>query len=81
MKITNTNRPMALDIKRFYAPFKLKHSCPKCGHDCGDYFEDNYISYPIINQAENIDFYCDECGHEWSGQIKIRVTAKVVDGE
>ena len=81
MKIEDNPAPVELD-KRFYPPFKIVDDCPTCGKEAVACDSDAYLSYPWVNKAEEIYFYCGDCEEadrnpvEWSKFIIIRITAE-----
>lgn len=60
--------------KRFYVPFVVQDDCEECGTVAKVDLEEQYLSYPVIGQPENIYFYCRNCEHEWQGRVVLDVT-------
>jgi ribosomal protein S14 len=80
MEIKNTKAGVQQD-KRFYFPTKIKDKCPICGHGIEkDFSTGEYLSYPVTNKPFFFDFYCEECGHEWTSlrKIVLRITLEEV---
>lgn len=86
MRIVNNTEPTTIEVKRFYTPFTLYDNCPKCGSESTSLATGDYLSYPVVNGPERINFYCgkpidskSDCDTEWSKWICITLTAKEVD--
>lgn len=63
-----------LSIKRFYLPIKIERSCPGCNNECEVDLNDNYLSYPTVNQKEQICFYCNECDQEFGVDAILKIS-------
>lgn len=66
-----------MECKRFLLNgVKVLFKCPECGcagYDCGEPEGYSYLSYPKMNKPMDYDFYCDECEHEWSERVILKV--------
>ena len=80
MKIENPYTDFQLDVKRCYVPFTVSKDCPKCGQKCIGCGPDDYLSYPVINGREKVNFYCNECDWEESAEIIIRFDVVAAPG-
>jgi predicted RNA-binding Zn-ribbon protein involved in translation (DUF1610 family) len=72
-----------LDVKRFYIPgVIIQDNCPNCGvetrYDMGGL---HYLSHPIANKPMQFTMYCNECDHEWSIKIILRIGLEISHGE
>lgn len=65
-----------LDIKRFYFPFVVQGNCPKCGKFFKRDFNEDYISYPTVNEFAVVDFfhYDDESNTECEFELEMRLS-------
>ena len=71
-----------LDIKRCYLPgVVLEGPCPKCGEPVVKDFEEDYLSYPNVNEPVEATCFCGECGHKWTVTLRLNVTLEVVKPE
>jgi len=77
MKVTGKPVPFQGEKRQFIPGYKLTGPCPNCGADYSRDFEDNYLSYPTINEAMEYDCYCHKCEHEWAVNIEIRLTVRL----
>ena len=66
-----------LDVKRFYFPFVLKRKCPVCGHLNEHNFEKWYLSYPVLNCKEDVNFCCGECDHEFTVGVTLKLGLEI----
>lgn len=55
-----------LDIKRMYLPLEIDMECPYCGNKYRHDFEEQYLSYPNINEEEDNEVECEECENTYS---------------
>jgi len=57
-------------------PEKIGIECSKCGLTDARDLGDHYLMYPKTNEPIKFGFYCqnEDCQHEWSEQIILRVT-------
>jgi hypothetical protein len=93
VKIVNRAKECGTSEKRFRFPCSVFDTCPKCGAEVEKDFEEDYLSYPSFNTAEDVNFYCwvrnpdptaeDDlgCGHEWTEQIILRLTVEEAPGK
>ena len=81
-RIENTcgSGPNELPIKRFYLPFRLVDTCPKCSREVVRNFDTDggYLSYPTVNKPETVSLWCDDCGVEWLVAIRLDFRLTVV---
>lgn len=68
-----------LAVKRFYFPFVLKRKCPVCGYLNEHDFEREYLSYPVLNVKEKVGLYCDECDHEFTVGVTLKLSLEIDD--
>lgn len=68
-----------LDVKRFYFPFILKRKCPVCGYLNEYNFENEYLSYPVLNNKKPVWFCCYECDHEFSVGVMLKLSLEIDD--
>lgn len=66
-----------IESKRLQLPVKVKVKCPNCGHEIEINFERDYLSYPAINEFENVGFCCYECETDSEVMIKLKVGLEV----
>lgn len=74
--ITNTS---SIDVKRFYLPLTIKLTCPKCNTVNDHNLNDNYLSYPTINNPEDIGVYCKKCEDYFNASITLKIAIEVND--
>lgn len=67
--------------KRFCIPVEIETTCPHCGTKNIDDYEDQYLSYPIINVREQRYVYCDNCEREYWYGVKIGVSLIITNPE
>ena len=73
-----------IPIKRFYLPFVVSDTCPKCGAKASaDLMRDGeYLSYPSLKKPEAVYLSCETCGKEWTVHLRLSFSlALVPDGE
>ena len=69
----------SIDAKRFYMPgVTLEATCPECNKACTVDFESDHLSYPDAGKPFSHGLYCSECEHEWSVNLELKITLKVV---
>jgi len=82
-EIENKQTLKEVGSKRFYVPAKLKDICPACGKPIIYDFSEFYLSYPKMNEAEEVSLYCEDadggCGHEWSVKVILRITLDLAE--
>lgn len=81
MKINNSAAEVQM-AKRCHIPVIISDKCPVCEHIVeDDLSEGKYLSYPSTNEPFFYDFYCKECGHEWTSikKIVLRITLEEVE--
>ena len=87
MKIEHLTAPSEIDSKRFYAPLRFIETCPECGREVVKDCEDDYLSYPKLNEPTKIHFYCSyvdeetdqDVEHEFERWAILRITAVAVE--
>lgn len=63
-----------IEVKRFYIEgLKMYYTCPSKNHMWND-----YLSYPDMNIPMDLHLYCNECDHEWTEKIILKVSIEVV---
>jgi hypothetical protein len=80
MQVQGTVKPgIELEIKRCYLPgVSLEGTCPKCGAPYARDCEDDYLSYPTVNEPFKETCYCAKCQHEWKVTLRLTITLEVV---
>lgn len=69
-----------LEIKRFYIPGAVIESeCPKCNSPIEVDLGDEYLSYPVMGQPEEVSFYCDDCDHYWIVNVILELSIKLAE--
>jgi len=63
-----------INVKRFSLPVILKSTCPICSEELENDLNDNYLSYPTTGINEHIHFYCDECDHEHTRDLILKMS-------
>ena len=71
-----------IPIKRFYLPFVVTDTCPKCGAEASsDLTRDGeYLSYPSLTKPEEIYLSCGTCGRQWSVRVRLSFSFTLVGG-
>lgn len=65
--------------KRTNLPLEVSSVCPLCLVTVKkDLSKDHYLSYPAIDEPEDLYFYHDVCGQEWSHCVVLEVTLREV---
>lgn len=77
-KVTNLNKKMKTNEKRFRLPCIVESECPHCKEVNRKDMTDHYLSYPTINQYDKIHFCCKECDEEFSVELILRVRLETV---
>ncbi len=77
MKNIKIEGSQELEIKRFYLPVVIKDKCPNCDGEISQDLEDQYLSYPTLNKAENIHLECESCDLEFQIPITLRISLDV----
>ena len=68
-----------MDIKRFYFPHKYKFKCLECGKEIVYDFEDDYISYPVVNKKSTLYLICNYCNAEYEIDYELRIDIEFYD--
>lgn len=75
-----------IEVKRFYIPGVTVYStCPNCMKEHKFDFDNEYISYPVVNAPEKVHFYCTDCDEagedvfEWTEELILRMTLESAD--
>jgi len=82
INIETKDEEFEIEVKRFYFPVKINWKCPN-GHINVRDFEEDYISYPLVNKEMNFDFYCQECDEEgiedpvYETNLKIKINIEI----
>lgn len=69
---------MEIDAKRFYIDKVVKKKCPNCKKKVVRDFNDEYLSYPVLNKAMNISFWCSNCDYSWPEKFILKVELEEV---
>ena len=64
---------VAINVKRFYLPVTLKSTCPNCSEELEYDLNDEYLFYPKVGENQHINFYCDECDHEHTRDLVLKM--------
>jgi uncharacterized protein YlaI len=75
--ITENKDNFKIQVKRFYLPYNIECKCPKC-NKIVEFNDNDYITYPILNKELEINFYCENCYHEFEKKIVIDIVVKEV---
>lgn len=68
-----------IDCKRFYMPgVALSTHCPECLISVIHNFSEHYLSYPKPNEEFLYYLYCNNCHHEWSINVILKVSLDMV---
>jgi hypothetical protein len=72
-----------LSIKRFYLPFIVSDTCPKCSQVAeADLNRDgSYLSYPSLTKPERVYLYCESCKKDWCVCIRVTFSLALVPDE
>ena len=83
MLIEKSNMKFDIDIKRFYAPFKIHTKCKneECGKIFTKDFNLDYFSYPSLNEPIEEYLYCDECDEEHEFKLLLKLDLEVLEHE
>ena len=84
--------PFRMDNKRVHLPFQVTATCPKCGTELTQRYNDdhgsdgNYLDYPIIGAPFDLNFYHgsngpdgEYCGHEFSVSVILEFLLTVAE--
>lgn len=71
MKIKNKKEKFVLEIKRFYFPSKITWTCDRCNEENIMDFDEDYLSYPPVNEVFDLDLYCPNCDNEHVVKAKL----------
>lgn len=77
--VIDNNCKYELGIKRCYLPVRITDKCFNCGVVRTVDLDSYYVSYPTLNMAEPISFYCENCDHEWDVNIVISLNIKLAE--
>lgn len=67
-----------IDVKRFYLPIKFSLKCPKCGEKLKFNLDDNYMSFPVVNDKdEHIGGYCGKCESDLLVNVELKISLNV----
>lgn len=79
MKITKKKKIQHSELdKRTYLPYIISSICKKCGTKTKIDLDERYLSYPKLNEPEEIYFVCssDKCEEEWEEYIILNFQIK-----
>lgn len=60
--------------KRQRAPIKVCWTCPCCDTEGSNSYNDDYFSYPIFGEWDEVWFSCNECGEDFILEGKVDIT-------
>jgi hypothetical protein len=67
----------SIEVKRFYVPIQVELTCPTCKGDIWKDFEDEYLSYPLLGEAEYTSIFCEGCDDHLEFKVQLDLTLKV----
>jgi len=63
-----------VECKRFYMPgIKVFSVCPKCNEERELDFNNQYLSYPVVNRFQPFYFYCKPCEENWEEEAMLEI--------
>ena len=62
-----------LEIKRLYLPLAIDVICPNCGKSIKIDLDDNYLSYPVVNNKYSLYNYCNHCNNDFSMDVYLKM--------
>ena len=63
-----------IDCKRFSLGYRvIEADCPKCHRPT----ENEYLSYPVMNEWFTETFYCGDCDEEFEKKMFLKVKLKI----
>lgn len=69
-----------LDVKRFYLPgIVIEDNCSECNKLVKFDGENDYLSYPNMDELQMIHMYCEDCNHDWSLPVKLEVKVSLTE--
>lgn len=63
-----------IPVKRFYLPIKIAGNCPVCGRLGVTDLESDYLSNPMINDAETVSINCEHCDDWFEKEITLKIS-------
>ena len=60
--------------KRFYIPFTVKTSCPKCKEKLEKDLTKDYLSYPVLGELTPLHFFCHNCNEDFIVTVELNMT-------
>ena len=79
MTVYEVKENSSIEVKRFYLPISIDKKCPSCGNNCTKDLSDDYLSYPKVNETDELYFYCDNCDAEFKSNFKMKISLEVED--
>ena len=73
MKKIKIEEKFEINVKRFCLPVKIEVGCPNCKTVCEQDFEDQYFSYPFLNDTIEKVICCGECDSEFLVDVKLEM--------
>ena len=79
----SSQKGIEVNIKRFYIPFEVTTTCPKCGHVNTVDLNNEYLSYPILGEPDKVYFSCynedkeDYCEEEYEVEVILNLSLKL----
>lgn len=72
----DVGEPFESGVKRFYLRASIESACPECGESVKQDFEDEYLSYPVLNAPFEHVMCCSK-DHEWRVDLLLECRLKV----
>lgn len=72
-------RPFGIDVKRFYLPFVVRATCPRCGEVRERNLCESYLSFPVTGERD-LAMHCHYDDHEWMVRVRLVVQLDAVEG-
>lgn len=67
-------------IKRCYVEWAvIKIKCPECNTDNMLNLGSDYLSHPVVGQADWLYFYCDECDSDFEIPMVIKSCEMIIE--
>ena len=79
MKNEEIKEVFDIEVKRFYLPVVVKDKCPNCDGEISQNLEDQYLSYPTLNKADDITLVCEACDMEFQVPFTLRMSIDIGD--
>lgn len=73
MKKIKIDDKFQIECKRLYLPVEIKCKCPNCDKELIFDLDDDYLSYPELNEIEYLTTYCSECDDHYQIEVVLRM--------